>query len=197
MPGCVGQGIGPSVKVRLGEDNEVQFSSKALMKGYYKEPEKTAEALSDGWYRTGDTGRFDEDGNLWLTGRLSEVFKTSKGKFIKPTALEDRFGACALIGQFCIFGHGLDQPAVLVGLSEVGKKLDQAELTRQLTEFLNTLNADLPPYERVPQVFVTRDEWTIAAGLLTPTLKLKRKSVEAHYRPWVESRLGTDAVVFE
>ena len=197
VAGCVGKGIGPSVKVRLGEGNEVLFSSKALMKGYYKEPEKTAEVLVDGWYRTGDTGRFDEDGNLWLTGRLSEVFKTSKGKFVKPGSLEDRFGGCNLLGQFCVFGHGLDQPVVLVSLSESGKKLEHAELAQQLGAFLDQLNADLPPYERVPQIFVTRNEWTTTAGLLTPTLKLKRKSVEAQYRPWVESQLGKGAVVFE
>ena len=175
----------------------VQFRSKALMKGYYKEPEKTAEAFIDGWYRTGDTGRFDEHGNLWLTGRLSEVFKTSKGKFIKPSSLEDKFGGSALLAQFCIFGHGLDQPILLASLSESAKKMERAELSAQLGRLLDGINADLPPYERVPQVFVTRNEWQTADGMLTPTLKLKRKAIEAHYWPWVQSKLGTQSVVFE
>jgi len=197
VPGCVGKGISASVKVRLGDDNEVQFSSPALMKGYYKEPEKSAEVLVDGWYHTGDTGRFDAQGNLWLTGRLSEVFKTSKGKFVKPGTLEDRLGACSLLAQYCVFGHGLDQPVALVSLSETGRKLDRAEARQQLTAFIEALNAELPPYERLSQIFVTRDEWTTAAGLLTPTLKLKRKSVESRYRPWVDSELGRVPVVFE
>jgi len=197
VAGCVGKGISPSVKIRLGEDDEVQFSSPALMKGYYKEPEKTAEVLVDGWYRTGDTGRFDEDGNLWLTGRLSETFKTSKGKFVKPGALEDRLGSCGLLAQVCVFGHGLDQPVVLASLSESGRTLDRTALTQELADYLEALNADLPPYERLRQIFVTREEWTMASSLLTPTMKLKRRTVEAHYRPWVQSLLGKDSVVFE
>ena len=197
VAGCVGKGISPSVQIRLGEDNEVQFSSPALMKGYYKEPEKTAEVLVDGWYRTGDTGRFDEDSNLWLTGRLSEVFKTSKGKFIKPGALEDRFGDCALLAQVCVFGHGLDQPVVLASLSESGRKLERAVLIHALAVYLEALNAALPPHERLSQIFVTREDWNMANSLLTPTMKLKRKAVEANYRPWVQSLLGQDPVIFE
>jgi long-chain acyl-CoA synthetase len=197
VPGCVGQPIDPNVQIRIGEGEEIQFKSPALMKGYYREPEKSAEVLVDGWYRTGDTGRIDEKGNLWITGRVSEVFKTSKGKFIRPLSLEDKFGACNLLGQFCVFGHGLDQPVVLASLSEVGKQLDRTELSKQLAAFLGSLNANLPAYERVPQIFITKNEWTITTGLLTPTMKLKRKTIEQHYRPWVESRTGKEPVVFE
>jgi long-chain acyl-CoA synthetase len=197
VPGCVGKGISPSVQVRLGENDEVQFNSPALMKGYYKEPEKTAEVLVGGWYRTGDIGRFDEDGNLWLTGRLSEVFKTSKGKFVKPGALEDMLCNCALLSQICVIGHGLDQPVVLASLSESGKRLDRDELKKTLATHLETTNEQLPNYERLKQIFVTRDEWTISNNLLTPTMKLKRKTVEEQFRPWVQSLLGQDLVVFE
>ena len=197
VAGCVGKGISPSVKIRLGEDNEVQFSSPALMKGYYKEPEKTAEVLVDGWYRTGDTGRFDEDGNLWLTGRLSEVFKTSKGKFIKPGSLEDPLGGCAQLAQVCVFGHGLDQPVALASLSELGKSLEREVLKKALVSHLDTVNAQLPNHERIKQIFVTRDEWTVGNRLLTPTMKLKRKTVEDQYRSWVQSATEPDAVIFE
>jgi long-chain acyl-CoA synthetase len=167
------------------------------MKGYYKEPEKTAEAIVDGWYHTGDSGRIDEDGCLWVTGRISEVFKTTKGKFIRPTDLESRLGRSPLLSQYCVFGHGLDQPALLVFLSENGMKLDQSELTTQLSALLDEINGELPAWERIPQVFVTKDEWNIANGLLTPTMKLRRKQIEQRYRPWVEASHSKGPAVFE
>jgi long-chain acyl-CoA synthetase len=197
VPGCVGRPMTDSIQARIGADNEIMFKSKGLMKGYYKEPAKTAEVLVDGWYRTGDTGRIDENGDLWVTGRLSEVFKTSKGKFIKPTSIEDRFGASPLLAQFCVFGHGLDQPALLVSLSESGRKLAREDAQKQLAGLLAEVNAALPSHERVGQIFVTSDEWQIGTGLLTPTMKLKRKSIEGHYRPWIDSNLGKAPVVFE
>lgn len=197
VPGCVGKGLSDRVKVRISDEGEVQFSSDALMKGYYREPEKTAEVLVDGWYHTGDTGRMDEHGNLWLTGRLSEVFKTTKGKFIKPIDLESRLAADGLLAQFCVFGHGQDQPLVLASLTETGKQLDRAELLARLTRSLDAINTDLTPHERIGQLFVTKDEWTIGSGLLTPTLKLKRRTVESHYQAWVQSQLGQGLVIFE
>ena len=148
------------------------------MTGYYREPEKTATVLVDGWYHTGDSGRIDDDGNLWVTGRISEVFKTTKGKFVRPTDLEDRFGRTELLAQFCVFGHGLDQPVVAATVSAIGHKLDREALTDKLTALLDDIDAELPPWERITQLFVANDEWTIDNGLLTPTMKLKRKRIE-------------------
>ena len=195
--GCVGRPIGPGVELKISDAGEVLFRSKGLMKGYYKEPGKTAEAIVDGWYHTGDSGRIDEDGCLWITGRISEVFKTSKGKFIRPTDLESHFGRCPLLSQYCVMGHGLDQPAVLVSLSEPGLKLDRQSLQAQLSSVLDDINAELPAWERMPQIFVTSEEWSIPNGLLTPTMKLRRKQIEERYRPWAEAHLGKDKVVFE
>jgi len=198
VPGCVGRPFDDSVQVRLSDDGEIQFRSKGLMKGYYKNPEKTAEVLDDeGWYRTGDSGRFDEDGNLWVTGRIGEVFKSSKGKFVQPVALENHFGRSELLAQLCVFGHGLDQPVLLAALSESGKKMERAEAKAALEALLNEVNAELPPYERVAQIFVTRDDWAIDNGLLTPTMKLKRRPLEERYRPEAERFLGKASVVFE
>jgi long-chain acyl-CoA synthetase len=98
-PGCIGRPLSNRVEVKLSDQGEIMLRSPALMKGYYKEPEKTAEVLRDGWYYTGDAGRFDEDGNLWITGRVSEVFKTTKGKFVRPTNLENHFGRSELLSQ--------------------------------------------------------------------------------------------------
>ena len=88
IPGCVGTPWGDA-EVKISDAGEILFRSKGVMKGYYKEPEKTAEVIVDGWYHSGDSGRIDENGNLWITGRISEVFKTTKGKFIKPIALKN------------------------------------------------------------------------------------------------------------
>jgi long-chain acyl-CoA synthetase len=194
--GCVGRPAA-SVELKISDAGEVLFRSKGLMKGYYKEPEKTAEAIVDGWYHSGDSGRIDEDGCLWVTGRISEVFKTTKGKFVRPTELEGRFGRSALLSQYCVLGHGLDQPALLVSLAQAGQQLERDEIVRQLGVLLDEVNAELPAWERMPQVFVTREEWSIANGLLTPTMKLRRKQIEARYRPWVEDNLGKAVVVFE
>ncbi len=195
--GCIGRPFSERVKVKLTADGEICFQSQAVMKGYYKEPEKTAEVLVDGWYHTGDSGRFDEDGNLWITGRVSEVFKTTKGKFIRPTNLENLFGRSELLAQFCVFGHGLDQPAVVVTLSESGKKLDRDTVSARLSALLDEINTELPPWEKIPRIFVAGDEWTIDNGMLTPTMKLKRKFIEQRFRAHIEADHGKTAVVFE
>ncbi|MBE9537565.1 MAG: AMP-binding protein [Proteobacteria bacterium] len=193
IAGCIGLPMGDSVEVKLSDEGEIMFRSKGLMKGYYRESEKTAEVLVDGWYLTGDAGKFDEDGNLWITGRVSEVFKTSKGKFIRPTRIEDLFGRSAELGQFCIMGHGLDQPMLLATLSEAGAELDEATLIDKLSALLQEVNEELPAWEKVAQVFIT-PEWLIENGLLTPTMKLKRKYIEKLYRANVEENLGGDKI---
>ena len=195
--GCIGRPFSDRIEVKLSPENEILMRSQALMKSYYKEPEKTAEALRDGWYHSGDTGRFDENGNLWITGRLSEVFKTTKGKFIRPANLENAFGRSELLAQFCVFGHGLDQPVVAVTLSESAQKLERETLRKQLGELLDSINAELPPWEKIAVLYVTESEWTINNGLLTPTMKLKRKAIEQEFRAKVEAAVGKTPVVFE
>ena len=196
VPGCVGTPWG-TAEVKVDELGEILFRSKGVMKGYYKEPEKTAEVIVDGWYHSGDSGRIDENGNLWITGRISEVFKTTKGKFIKPIGLEDLFGRTNLLAQFCVCGHGLDQPVLLTTLSEIAKKMDKAEVADKLAAVLKDINSELPPYERINQMFVAKDEWQINNGMLTPTMKLRRKPIEARFRPWIDANIGKTAVVFE
>ena len=195
ISGCVGHPMDDSVQVRLSDTGEIQFKSKGLMKGYYLNPEKTDEVFDDGWYCTGDSGKFDEDGNLWVTGRVSEVFKTSKGKFIVPMRLEDFFGRCDKLAQFCIMGHGLDQPMLLTTLSETGQSLTGDAVKAELQALLQEINAEVPAHERVGQIFVV-PEWTIENTLLTPTMKIKRKQIEQTYMAQIEANLGGDPVVF-
>ncbi|NKI19299.1 AMP-binding protein [Spongiibacter sp. KMU-166] len=192
--GCVGKPL-PGVEIKLTDDEEVCFRSSGLMVGYYKNDEKTAEALVDGWYHTGDTGKLDDDGNLWITGRISEVFKTTKGKFISPTKLEDEFGSLVELAQVCVCGHGLNQPILLATRSELAATLSNAELAERLSAALEKINSGLPAYEKVSNILVTPGEWTIMNGLLTPTMKLKRKSLLAQYADQINAS-HSDAVVF-
>ena len=196
QPGCVGTTYVEG-NVRLNDSGEICFKCDGLMKGYFKNPEKTAEVMIDGWYHTGDSGRFDEHGNLWVTGRISEVFKTTKGKFIKPTPLEDRFGALDELGQLLIFGHGKDQPLLLTNLSEVGQGQGRDVLNARLEGALAAINAELPPYERVAQIFVTDAEWSIDNGLLTPTMKLKRQAIEEHFGDLVSANTGGVEIIWD
>ena len=195
VSGCVGRPMDDTVQVRLSDSGEIQFKSKGLMKGYYLNEEKTAEVFDDGWYCTGDSGKFDEEGNLWVTGRVSEVFKTSKGKFIVPTRLEDHFGRSPILAQFCVMGHGFDQPVLLTTLSETGATLDKETVKTELQALLDEINAEVPAYERVGQIYVT-PEWTIENTLLTPTMKLKRNQIEQNYRDRIEQSLSGDRVIF-
>ncbi|QFU74263.1 AMP-binding protein [Halioglobus maricola] len=195
ISGCVGQPMDDSVKVRLSDTGEIQFKSLGLMKGYYLNDEKTAEVFDDGWYCTGDSGKFDEDGNLWVTGRVSEVFKTSKGKFIVPMKLESLFGRNPNLAQFCCMGHGLNQPIVLVTLSELGLAKDRDVVKAELEALLDEINGEVPPYERISNIFVC-DEWTIENALLTPTMKLKRKQIEDEYKALVQEHMDAGAVSF-
>lgn len=196
IPGCVGK---PSdgTQIRLSDAGEICIKTEKMMTGYYKNPEKTAEVLIDGWYHTGDSGRFDEQGNLWVTGRISEVFKTTKGKFIKPSSIENLFDTVEELEQFCVFGHGKDQPLLLCNLSEHGQQQDRETLTALLEAKLAAINAELPPYKRVAQIFVTATEWNPGMGLLTPTMKLKRMVIEEHYSPWVSANSNGNKVIWQ
>jgi len=188
ISGCVGQPLTSNVQVRIAENDEIQFKSKGVMKGYYKDPERTAEAFDGEWYRTGDAGRFDEDGNLWITGRIS-------GKFIVPTKLENYFGGSDKLAQFCVFGLGAPQPMILVTLSELGLKMERADLEGELTDLLASINSELPAYERISKLFIT-PAWTIENELLTPTLKIRRGKIQACYNDQASSSSSDTAIHF-
>jgi len=193
VSGCVGVLFDDKAQVRISDSGEIQFKSKGMMTGYYKEPEKTAEVFDNGWYRTGDAGRFDEDGNLWITGRISEVFKSTKGKFIAPTDIEQKFSRSNELAQLCVLGHGMDQPVLLATLSETGNTLDEETLSSKLQSLLDEVNAELSPWQKVQFIGIT-PEWTIDNLLLTPTLKIKRKDIEQTYIDQIKAHTGSDTV---
>lgn len=180
LNGSVGRPIS-GVAVKISEDGEVCFKSDGLMQGYYKNPEKTAEVIQDGWYHTGDSGHLNENGSLTISGRISEIFKTLKGKFVNPNKLEEKLISIKELGQICVFGHGKDQPMLLANLSPLVASEKKESIAESIKQQLAKLNESLPPYERIDSVFITPQEWTMDNGLLTPTMKLKRKYLETYF----------------
>ncbi|WP_132457401.1 AMP-binding protein [Pseudomonas aeruginosa] len=194
--GWIGQNS-PGVEVRISDEGEVQVRSGATMVGYYKEPEKTAEVLTaDGFLRTGDKGEQDADGNLRLTGRMKEIFKTSKGKYVAPAPIENRLAVHDRIEQVCVVGEGLSAPLGLCVLSEVGRREalngTRGALESSLRAHLEQVNGALDKHERLVGLVLVQETWAVDNGFLTPTLKIKRNMVEGAYgsrfHEWVERR---------
>jgi long-chain acyl-CoA synthetase len=192
--GWIGQN-NPGVEVRISEEGEVLVRSGSTMQGYYKEPGKTAEVLTeDGFLRTGDKGEQDAEGNLRLTGRIKEIFKTSKGKYVAPAPIENRLAVHSHIEQVCVVGDGLPQPLALCVLSDMARKESREQLETSLKRLLAETNQVLDKHEQLNGLVLVSEVWAVDNGFLTPTLKIKRASVETAYGPhfgaWVERREG-------
>jgi len=192
--------VGPpnkGVQGRISAEGEIQVRSPGCMLGYFKDEAKTAEAFTeDGWFRTGDLGEYDAEGRLRITGRLKELFKTSKGKYVAPAPIENKLGH-AYIEASCVSGANCPQPHVLIMPSEAARTHLQDESGRQriadaIVELIDAVNATLDPHEQLAFGVVIHEPWTVTNGLLTPTLKIKRPQLEERYLPhvdgWYESR---------
>ncbi|NJL15370.1 MAG: AMP-binding protein [Microscillaceae bacterium] len=172
----------PGVEIKIEEGSqEVLMKAPWVMNGYYKSPEKTAEALAEGWLHTGDSGEVDAEGYLKITGRVKDTFKTAKGEFVVPAPIEYQFATNSHVEQVCILGRGLAQPIALVVLSEMGRQLPREALQNSLDATLQKLNASVMKHEQVQSVVVMREAWGVENGLLTPTLKIKRNVLEEKY----------------
>jgi long-subunit acyl-CoA synthetase (AMP-forming) len=182
----------PGVEHRIGDDGEILVKSPGDMMGYYKEPEMTrASFTDDGFFKTGDQGEIDAEGRLRITGRTKEIFKCGKGKYIAPAPIENLLNAHDHLEMSCVTGAGMSQPFALVQLSEAlrGTTDDderRAEVKTTLRGLLDRVNAALEHHERLQFLVVVTEEWTMEAGLLTPTLKIKRQAVEDRYAANVE-----------
>ena len=180
-PGSVGiPQEGVSIKINP-ENEEILMQGTFLMEGYYKDPQATKETLVNGWLHTGDQGYVDGDGFLYITGRVKDLFKTSKGKFIEPLPLEYYFGKYNEFEQICIVGLGNPQPMLLVSLSEIGQKIKKVDFKDRFTKELNKINTKLDPYKKISKIIIVKDSWTVENGLVTPTLKVKRTMIDKKY----------------
>lgn len=187
------------VKAKLSAEGEICILNDCLMKGYFKNPEETAKVFDDeGYLKTGDKGEFDHDGYLTITGRVKDQFKTDKGKYISPSHIELLLSHNTNIEQICVVGTGIPQPIALITLSELGKAKSRQNLSSSLIETVNDINLTLEKHERLEKVVIMKEDWSLANGLTTPSLKVKRNSIEKihqqFYQSWFEMK---DFVIFE
>lgn len=201
--GSVGT-ILPELRMRIGDGNEIQVKGGTVMTGYFNNPEATAEAFTaDGWFRTGDAGRIDASGNLYLTERIKDLFKTSNGKYIAPQALESRLGKDALFDQVAVIG---DQrkfvTALIVPEFEALRKWAESHRLGHLTnkdltenprvveyirQRIEELTKDLAPYEHIKRFALLTEPFTMENGELTNTLKIRRRVVADRYAALIDS----------
>ncbi len=180
-PGSVGRTL-PGTDCKIDpETGEVLVRSSNTMLGYYNSPDKTAETIVDGWLHTGDQGRIDDDGYLFLTGRVKDTFKTSKGEYVVPQPIEDKFAGLNSIEQVCLLGLGVPHTVLIATLSETGEAKGRDAVKAEISQRLDRVNPELAGHERIAAVVLTDEDFTVENGLLTPTLKVKRPQVHAHY----------------
>jgi long-chain acyl-CoA synthetase len=196
--GAVGKPL-PNVDVKIAEDGEILVKGPNVMLGYYKDPEKTAEVMTGDYFHTGDKGEIDMDGFLKITGRKKEMFKTSGGKYIIPTLLENDLKQSLFIEQIMVVGEGEKMPAAFIqpnfefirdwidhkqngiGKSEVEIASSQVVIDRIQKE-VDKYNKHFGKWEQIKRFELTPEVWSIEGGHLTPTMKMKREIIKGIYK---------------
>lgn len=194
----------PEIEVKIGPENEILVKGPTIMRGYYKRPEANAEAFtSDGWFRTGDAGRFDNEGALILTERLKDLFKTSNGKYIAPQAIESRLGEDKYIEQVAVIGDQRKYVTAIIipvfeALKEYARRkkiafrnvdelIQNSEIRRMLAERIERMQNGLASFEKIKRFTLLPKEFTIESGELTNTLKLRRPIINRLYANEIEA----------
>jgi long-chain acyl-CoA synthetase len=206
-PGTVGLPI-DGVEVRLAEDGEVLTRGPHVMRGYYNKPEATAEAIDkDGWLHTGDVGVIDTDGFLIITDRKKDILVTSGGKNIAPQPIENRLKTNKFFTEVVMVGNRRSYPSALVvpnfdslerwarekgvGYASREELVDKPEVAEHYKLLINEMSTDLAQFERIKRVAVLPREFTIEAGELTPTMKVKRRVIEQKYKDAIDRLYGS------
>ena len=199
--GTVGKTL-PNLEVRIAEDGEILVKGPSVFKGYWNRPEETKAALVDGWFKTGDIGNIDADGYLSVTDRKKDLIKTSGGKFIAPQPIENSLKLSPLIGTAAILGDRRKFPAVMVSpnftLLEDWARENNIPFTSRVDLIANPkvqelyegivegINGNLARFEKLKRVLLVADEFTADNGVLTPTMKLKRRVIEERYKKQID-----------
>ena len=200
-PGCVGVPL-EGVQARISEEGEILVKSPGQMVGYYKRPDLDAEAFTaDGFFKTGDQGQQRADGLLKITGRVKELFKTSKGKYVAPAPIENKLNVHPMIEMSIVSGVSQPSAYALVVLSEdIRPKMHEPEVKAQVESELTTLlaqvNSELADYEKLRMLVIANEAWSIENGFLTPTMKIKRSRIEASVESQVASWYEKSGSVF-
>jgi long-chain acyl-CoA synthetase len=181
------------------ETQEIQMRAPYLSSGYYKEPKLTKELFTkDGWLKTGDQGRLDEENFLSIVGRVKDNFKTAKGHYVAPAPIENKLNTHEYIEQVCVVGVNLPQPIALVVLSAHAKSKEPSEINQTLLELKQDINPILKNYEHLKKMIVVQEDWTIENECLTPTMKIKRPSIEKKYEANFESwYTSEETIIYE
>ncbi len=204
--GTVGKVI-DKVEVKIAEDGEILCKGPNIMMGYYKEEKLTNEAIIDGYFHTGDIGEIDSEGFLKITDRKKEMFKTSGGKYISPQLLENAMKQSRFIEQIMVIGDGQKMPAAFIqpnfefvkdwakiheiGLGNSNQEIvSNPKLIERIQEEVSELNKKFGSWEQIKRFELTPDVWSIDAGHLTPTMKLKRKIVMEKYKDLYQKIYG-------
>ena len=200
-PGTVGLPY-QGVECRIDPANgEIQMKSPGLMLGYYKQPDLTRDAMTeDGWLHTGDKGALDGEGYLRITGRVKDLFKTSKGKYVAPAPIEDKLVMNGMVEACVVTGANLGQPLGIVMLNaEAAQRArnaaERAPMEASLSGHLAAINAHLDPHEQLDCLVVVTTPWTVDNGFITPTFKVKRNRIEEVYAPLFEQWTGSKRTV--
>jgi len=202
-PGYVGAPL-DGVEQKLGEGNELLLRSPMNMMGYHKDAAATAASFTpDGFLHTGDVAEIAEDGQVKIIGRIKEQFKTSKGKYVAPAPIEARLMEHPGVEACCLMGAGQPSPFAIVVLSDAARAacMDRDARDRfdaSLEVRMRELNRELDPFERLSMIVIAEGPWTTGNGFLTPTLKIRRGSLEGHYQQLIEEwRAQERPVVWE
>ncbi len=188
----------PGVEVRIEPaTEEIQMRSPAVMQGYYKEPELTRDTFTaDGWLRTGDKGYVDDQNRLHITGRVKDLFKTSRGKYVSPAPIEDKLVMHELVEACVVTGANLAQPLgiLMLNAEAMVRAKDPARrvvFSASLGQHLNAVNANLDPHEQLKCLVIAAAAWTVENDIVTPTFKVKRNRIDdiysANYERWSDS----------
>jgi len=191
-----------NLEVRIAPDGEVLVKGPSIFKGYWNLPDETRNSFEDGWFKTGDIGNIDSDGFLSITDRKKDLIKTSGGKFIAPQPIESTLKSNPMIGEAALLGDRRKFPAVVIvpnflALEEWARArniafdnreelVSRAEVRAVYDQIVAEVNTGLAQFEKLKKVLLIADEFTIANGFLTPTMKLRRRVIEERYRPQIE-----------
>jgi long-chain acyl-CoA synthetase len=203
--GTVGKPI-PDTEVKIADDGEILVKGPQVMMGYYKDKEKTDEVLKNGYFHTGDIGEIDAEGFLKITDRKKEIFKTSGGKYVAPQIIENKMKQSRFMEQIMVIGEGQKMPAAFiqpnfefleewasrhkVSYTNLEDLVSQQVVIDRYQEEIDHYNEHFGKWERIKKFELTPEEWSIEAGHLTPTMKLKRREVKAIYKDLFEKIYG-------
>ena len=185
-------------EMKLSDEGEILLRSPGLFSEYLKQPDLTREVITeDGFFRTGDRAEWDETVQAYrITGRVKDIFKSAKGKYVTPVPIESRLSGNPLLEQICVMGSGLPAPVGVVVLSEAAQYIPKEDIKTSLQTTLDKVNARLESHEKMSNIIIVDDEWTIENDLLTPTLKLKRNILEDKYSQLISQQFS-EPIVWE